>query len=210
MKKIEFVMKKICINCKKEKELNYFDKRKVSKDGYRNQCQQCIYDIRKNKFLDLTPEEKEEFRIKRNESRRKYNIIKSQESKLKEKNTRRKYHLKRLETDPLYKLRISYTRRINKCIKRNKKGSNLLENLGCSLDCFKNHIESKFEPWMNWSNYGLYNGEINHGWDLDHIIPISSAKTEYEFNNLCHYSNIQPLCSKVNRDIKRDKIKNPQ
>ena len=36
---------------------------------------------------------------------------------------------------------------------------------------------------MNWENYGLYNGELNYGWDIDHIIPISSAKTEEEVYN---------------------------
>lgn len=58
---------------------------------------------------------------------------------------------------------------------------------------------------MTWSNYGKYNGELNHGWDIDHIIPISSAKNEIDFFKLCHYNNLQPLCSKVNRDIKKDK-----
>ena len=61
---------------------------------------------------------------------------------------------------------------------------------------------------MNWNNRGLYNGELNYGWDIDHIIPLSSAKTEEEMILLNHYSNLQPLCSKINRDIKRDNIWN--
>jgi len=59
---------------------------------------------------------------------------------------------------------------------------------------------------MNWDNYGLYNGELNFGWDIDHIVPISTAKTKEEIIKLNHYENLQPLCSKINRDIKRDKI----
>ena len=59
---------------------------------------------------------------------------------------------------------------------------------------------------MNWDNYGLYNGELDYGWDLDHIIPISSAKTEEDIIRLNHYTNLQPLCSKTNRDIKKDKL----
>ena len=59
---------------------------------------------------------------------------------------------------------------------------------------------------MNWDNQGLYNMELNYGWDLDHIIPLSSATTEEEIIKLNHYTNLQPLCSRVNRDIKRDNI----
>lgn len=67
-------------------------------------------------------------------------------------------------------------------------------------------MESKFEDWMSWDNQGLYNGELNYGWDIDHIIPISTAKNEEDIIRLNHYTNLQPLCSKVNRDIKRDTI----
>ena len=78
--------------------------------------------------------------------------------------------------------------------------------LGCTYEEFKLHIESKFEEWMNWDNYGKYNGEERYGWDLDHIIPLSSATTEEDIIRLNHYSNIQPLCSYVNRVVKRNKI----
>ena len=59
---------------------------------------------------------------------------------------------------------------------------------------------------MNWNNYGLWNGELNYGWDIDHIIPISSAKTEEEIIKLNHYSNLRPLCSQINRYVKKDKL----
>jgi len=59
---------------------------------------------------------------------------------------------------------------------------------------------------MNWDNHGLYNGKFNYGWDIDHIIPISSGKTEEDIFRLNHYTNLQPLCSKVNRDIKKDRL----
>lgn len=199
-------MEKICINCNEGKDLDRFDKSNRTKDGYRNQCRHCLYTKRKNRILKLTYEEREELRLKTNELNRKYRSERSEESKLKEKDRRRKYHLERLENDPLYKLKIAYSRRINKCIKRfNIKNTDFLNDLGCSLEELKIHIESKFEYWMNWENYGKYNGELNHGWDIDHILSLSHAKTDLEFNKLCHYTNLQPLCSKINRDIKKDK-----
>ncbi len=59
---------------------------------------------------------------------------------------------------------------------------------------------------MNWDNYGFYNTTYNYGWDIDHIIPLSSAKSEEDVIKLCHYTNLQPLCSKINREIKRDNL----
>ena len=59
---------------------------------------------------------------------------------------------------------------------------------------------------MNWENRGLFNGEINYGWDIDHIIPLSTAKTKEDLIKLNHYTNLQPLCSKINRYIKKDNL----
>lgn len=109
------------------------------------------------------------------------------------------------ESDVLYRLMIvirssiNYSLRVKKYIKK----SRTQEILGCSFEELKLYLESKFEPWMNWDNQGKYNGEFNFGWDIDHIIPLSSAKTEEEIIKLNHYKNLQPLCSKINRDIKR-------
>ena len=62
---------------------------------------------------------------------------------------------------------------------------------------------------MNWNNYGNWNGypkEINTAWDIDHIVPMSTAKTEKDVLKLNHYTNFQPLCSYTNRHIKSGNI----
>ena len=84
------------------------------------------------------------------------------------------------------------------------KKSHTYEIIGCSYDFLLDYLEAKFENWMNWNNKGLYNGELTYGWDIDHIIPLSSATNEEELIKLNHYTNLQPLCSKINRDIKKD------
>lgn len=81
--------------------------------------------------------------------------------------------------------------------------------LDCSFDEFKKYLESKFEPWMNWNNYGNWNDSLNGkeiAWDIDHIIPISSALNKEELINLNHYTNPQPLCSHTNKHIKVGKL----
>jgi hypothetical protein len=59
---------------------------------------------------------------------------------------------------------------------------------------------------MNWDNHGLYNGTERYGWDIDHRTPLDTAVTEEDVIRLNHYTNLQPLCSKVNRHIKRNNI----
>jgi hypothetical protein len=86
------------------------------------------------------------------------------------------------------------------------KTSKTCEILGCSFEELKNHLESQFEPWMTWDNKGNPKDgilEANKSWDIDHIIPISTAKTEEDIIRLNHYTNLQPLCSYINRVIKR-------
>jgi hypothetical protein len=120
----------------------------------------------------------------------------------------REYYKNRKQNDSLFKLRENVRTLIRQSIKRKglKKNSKTSIILGCTFEEFKTYLESKFEDWMNWDNYGLYNGKPNYGWDIDHIIPNSSAQTEEDIIRLNHYGNLQPLCSYNNRDIKKNKL----
>jgi hypothetical protein len=77
---------------------------------------------------------------------------------------------------------------------------------GLKKEDFLKYLETKMEPWMTWANYGMYNGTPNYGWDLDHVVPRNAVKTMEDFYRVYHHTNIQPLCSYVNRDVKKDKI----
>lgn len=120
---------------------------------------------------------------------------------------KRKYQQKLLST-PEGKLMHNIRQAIKRSLKSEgyTKKMRSEEILGCSIEEFKLHLESKFELWMTWENKGLYNGEFNFGWDIDHIIPISSSSTEEDLIKLNHYTNLQPLCSKINRDVKKNKF----
>ena len=120
----------------------------------------------------------------------------------------RDYQKNRIKSDTLYRLSRSITSSIYNSIisKSFTKKSKTIEILGCSIEEFKLYLESRFEEWMTWENKGLYNGDFEYGWDIDHIIPTSSAETEEDIIRLNHYTNLQPLCSYTNRYIKRDNI----
>lgn len=110
-------------------------------------------------------------------------------------------------TDPLFRLKCNIKNLISDSLKSKgyPKLSRTEQILGCTYAEFKIYLESKFEPWMSWENKAMYNGQLNYGWDIDHIIPLATAKNEAEILRLNHYTNLQPLCSYTNRHIKRDK-----
>lgn len=223
-------MEKICNKCLIKKDSSLFFKDSSHKDGLSTICKECkamylkkyyqknkediklqlkeTYDPKskkkyyeKNKKIIL--KKRADFRINNKEK------ISEQGKKYrqtdKHKKTKSKYEKNRKASDKLYKLKQNIRGLIRNSLiyKGVSKKTRTHEILGCSFEEFKIYIESKFETWMTWDNHGKYNGEPNFGWDLDHIIPNSSAKDKQEVFRLNHYTNFQPLCSKINRDIKR-------
>lgn len=96
-----------------------------------------------------------------------------------------RYVKNRRATDFMYKLKNNLRNRLNQARKRNSKTGSAIRNLGCSVEFLINHLQSKFTEGMTQQNYGL--------WQVDHIIPLSSAQTPEELTELSHYSNLQPL-----------------
>lgn len=120
-----------------------------------------------------------------------------------------KHFMNKLNQDPLFKLKHNIGCAIRQAFKRKgyTKNSKTFIILGCTYEEFNNYIMSKWEPWMNWLNYGVsVNKELspNNSWDIDHIEPLSNAITEDDIIRLNHYTNLQPLCSYYNRFIKKD------
>ena len=62
--------------------------------------------------------------------------------------------------------------------------------VGINYNEFKKYLESIFLDGMTWDNRGE--------WHIDHIIPLSSAKSKEDLIKLCHYTNLQPLWAKDN------------
>jgi hypothetical protein len=57
--------------------------------------------------------------------------------------------------------------------------------LACDHPKLRDHIAARFRNGMSWERY--------RQWEVDHIKPLSSARTLNELVALCHFSNLQPL-----------------
>lgn len=133
-------------------------------------------------FRAKNPIRAKEIHIKAN---RKYSS--RDDIKIKKKN----YVYTRMKTDPLFKLTCSLRNLTRSAFKKRswRKNGGTEKILGVSFDVAKKHIEKQFSKGMSWGNHGMGFGK----WNIDHKIPLASAKTEVELRQLCHYTNLQPL-----------------
>lgn len=199
-----------CEKCNIFKPFDSFHKNKSNKRGVTSWCKKCTNKKQKI-FRKNNPEKVRGWKSK---DYQKHSDAYKKRAKKYSKNNRQKinkYIKKRnkikTSTEPLYKLKRNISSLIRNSLKKEGfiKKSKSEEILGCTTEEFKNHIESQFLDWMNWSNHGLCEeGLKNNTWNLDHIVPITAAKNEEEVLMLNHWSNFQPLCSFKN--IKKGNI----
>lgn len=139
------------------------------------------YKERKQKYIDAHIE-------KVKESRHRYNI--------ENRKKRSDYERNKRQNDPVYRFRTSSRNLIYQYLK--KKGYNgtktTWEVIGCDFETFLNHIQSQFQEGMTLENYGHGKGK----WNIDHIIPIYTAKTDEDLEKLNHYSNLRPMWASDN------------
>ena len=212
-----------CKNCTKEinkewREQNKLKLNEKSKKFYfeNKEYSQNYYLKNKERILenrgDKTDYNKEYYNENKTRLKEKYKTKKLEYGKKYRQDNKDKlrlYRNHRYQTDILYRLRQNIKRSIQ--LSFNNKNINKISNtqiiLGCTYQEFKDYLESKFEPWMSWENKGNPKDGIlepNKTWDIDHIIPISNAITKEDIIRLNHYTNLQPLCSYYNRNIKKD------
>lgn len=102
------------------------------------------------------------------------------------------YRKQRKANDPLYRFQCNMRIMGNRVVKQlalGKKPACTLKWQGCSAEELKTHFESLFLEGMTWDNYGE--------WHVDHIRPVSSFASE-EWEQINHYTNLQPLWAKDN------------
>lgn len=209
-------LKNICKQCEKqyrlgrvEQSAEYYQNNKESlnlrgKENYKNNLERYKEQNKKyqTEHKEVIAAYKKQYAADNSDKIREYRT----ENKSKLNENRKKYRRNKKDSDPLFKLKGDIRGLILQAFKKSckgkyKKNSKTLNILGCSHEEFKAHIESQFLNWMNWNNHGnCETNEYNCTWNIDHIMPISLARNEDEIYMLNHWSNFQPLCSKVNRD----------
>jgi hypothetical protein len=122
------------------------------------------------------------------------------------------YSKTRYNNDLLYRLRRRISWHIWSALNKlnsNKDEKSCLNYLPYSIQELKNHLESLFEPWMNWNNYGSYkvddwkdDDQSTWRWSIDHIIPQShllySSMEDDNFQKCWALTNLRPYSSKQN------------
>ncbi len=101
------------------------------------------------------------------------------------------YRRKRFAIDPAFRMLLNLRGRLTRALKGLNKTETTKGLLGCSMEDFRLHIESNWEPKMSWSNYGKKEGQ----WSLDHMIPCALfdlSKPEHQ-KRCFHFSNIRPM-----------------
>ena len=164
------------------------------------------YQLKNKEYIK---EKKREYYLKNIEQRKEY-LLKNREHILAQKKEHylknieqiKEYHRRpktqerrrnrvnnRYNTDINFRLLTICRARVYKALKGFDKSASTMELIGCTPDELRSHIESKFEPWMNWENQG------KGGWDIEHIKACFHFNLEdSEQQRACfNWSNLQPM-----------------
>ena len=216
---------KRCTKCVVWKGENEFYKDKRHKDGLQSWCKDCHKEYAKerrqtkeykeyykeySRKYNKTDKQKEyrntdknkeyqrkyqkEYRKTHKEDSREY--YKEYTKTDKHKKKRNKRLKKKRDANPKFRLDGIMATAISTALNGKKAGRRWEKLVGYTIEDLMQHLESNFEPWMNWDNYGVYEeGKLK--WHIDHIKPKSLFNYTYpedkEFKECWALKNLQPL-----------------
>jgi len=122
------------------------------------------------------------------------------------------YQKKRRLNNIAYRLHTTISANVRHHLRLHQLSKNnisVIKYLNYSIHELKKHLESQFEPWMNWGNYGVYcirtwrdDVPSTWTWQIDHLVPKSkfqiSSINSPEFQQCWSLENLRPLSSKQN------------
>lgn len=121
---------------------------------------------------------------------------KRNEAKLRKQNRqKRREYLRNHRINNLnYRLSEALRGRLWNILRGKQKAGSSVDDLGCTIDELKQHLEAQFSDGMNWDNWS------RDGWHIDHIVPLASfdLTDRDQFLKATHFTNLQPLWAKEN------------
>jgi hypothetical protein len=179
-------VEKTCSKCSEVKQITLFYK---NGNLLRPDCKECTkqktkkyYESNKEKCLQYASK----YRRANNEKIKSYFKVNRRYLSIQKKIN--------YQTNPNFKLQIILRSRVYSVLKRGAKVGSAVNDLGCSVEELRIHLETQFQPGMTWDNHG------RDGWHIDHIRPLSAfdLSDPEQFKEACHYTNLQPLWAKDN------------
>lgn len=215
-----------CKECILIRRQNYFNNNKEKISKYRKVYRKNNSYKIKNYMIEYNSKPKVKARmVKYRQDNKK--VLREKEREWRKKNpekakaiANRKSAVQRKKS--LNRVRYNISRAVNIALKRSessKAGESVIKHLSYSLKDLKSHLESQFEDWMNWNNYGSYrlsvwddNDKSTWTWQIDHII--CQADLPYDsmehpnFKKCWALENLRPYSSKQNCLDGANKIRN--
>lgn len=164
---------KTCTKCLVRKTLDNFFETSDKRVGYTSRCKACISE----RSAEFYQENRDRLLVKNNA----YNA---------KPDTKKRNRDKRID-NPEIRLRSNLRTRFWQALKNDFKTGSAVRDLGCSIENFKDYLESLFQPDMTWANYGKGPGK----WNIDHNMPVTAFDLTDRQHLLlcCHYLNLQPM-----------------
>ncbi|KKN61319.1 hypothetical protein LCGC14_0523100 [marine sediment metagenome] len=190
---------KICTKCGETKSLtNEFFQWRADRGSWRATCKICIK-AQKQVYNKKNIE-------KQQKDKKRYYLANQERIKNKRKNYYNDNKEKVLKCNKLWN--TANSEKMSE-YHSSKRGESITKYLPYSIDKLKKHIESQWETWMNWDNYGKYkldswndNDSSTWKWNIDHIVPRSALVYDSMMHaNFCKcwaLDNLRPVSAKEN------------
>ena len=143
-------MTKICKHCEIELPIGSFYKNKSSKDGLARICKQCSHKANL-KWAENNPDKAKSHTINWQQKNPEYNTQYYENNKDRKIAYVKQWKQNKIKTDPYFahcnKLDVYFVNHIRSI-------KNSFDFFGCDIISLIKHLESQFEPEMNWENHG--------------------------------------------------------
>ena len=226
---------KVCKKCNVEKNINNFTNHIDKRDGrkyFKLSCKECCRfvgrqlenKIKRQKYylanrVNILSQKKkynQENKIEKMSKRKIYYrnnrdriIAKNSSYKREHREQINKKIKERRKNDPIFKIREAIRSSVKVALRRLKNGKSINKYLPYSIIELKQHLESQFESWISWNNWGKYNSKnwndqdpTTWTWQLDHIIPQSdlpyTSMLDENFKKCWSLDNLRPYSAKQN------------